>query len=662
MRGHSKKASVVLVALSCVTVLGIAMASFLAVTNQAMRLSNRDYAKVVSKQLAEMGLERALRSYNANPNTFTSPSWTLSGITATRPLTGLPTYGNSGITPSVKIRVDHYLDTKKATVWSVLTTYARDDFVYYQGVWYLCVVAAASTTTLPPSDTSAWTAAPESWNPYANYYPGNIVLFGGSAYQCKTGQANINQTPPNTTYWTSSSVAAWSASTPYKATPTLPATASVVYSGGVPYRCIQDNTGQTPPNTTYWLSAPVIYAEGTATLPDSSSTTIKTQLRATLAPAPLFPNALGATAQVIFGSSGVADSYNSPLTAAWSSTTTYLAGTVVRSGTTVYRCIATSTNNVPPNATYWAASTLPVGYSAVVAGGGVGVSSSTNTVQLNSNFVVGGYLAAPSLSTSPYGPRVIFAMGANLKNADGTVISPWPSAASVDQTRISRSPNVPQFDIQTVTGGGNIPASGNMLLPDNATTLGTPGATTPSIYNITDTYDAGTSQTRSGLYLEDSTDVLTIDGPVILNVTGPLYINRGLITITSTGSLEVYFTGQLWVGSSSANVGIRNQTLDPKKCLLVSTYNGNTAGANYFWSVEPFHGLIYMPNAYVRTWNNVVIYGAISASNIGFPNAGCVFHYDTSLRTAGKIGTFLDGPYGISEWRELTDPTERVTL
>lgn len=656
MRRYSKKASVVLVALSCVTVLGIAMASFLAVTNQAMRLSNRNYAKFVSKQLAEMGLERALRSYTAN----TFGSWTLSGVTATLTLTSLtspalPTYGNSGITPSVKIRVDHYLGTKKATVWSALTTYSRDDFVYYQGVWYLCVVAAASTTTLPPSDTSAWTAAPESWNPDANYQPGNIVLFDGSVYQCKSGQPNINQTPPNTTYWTSSSVAAWSAATSYT-------TGAVVFSGGVAYRCIAASSNNAPPNTTYWLSAPVIYSQGTATLPDSNSTKITTQLRATLAPAALFPNALGATAQVIFGSTGVTDSYNSPLTAAWSSSTTYLAGTVVRSGTTLYRSIATSTNNVPPNATYWAASTLPVGYSAVVAGAGVGVSAPTNPVQLNSNYVVGGYLAAPSSSTSPYSPRVNFASGSQLKNADGTVTSPWPTAASVDLTRISRSPNVPQFDIQTVIGAGNIPASGNTLLPDNATTLGTPGATTPSIYNITDTYDNGTSVTRSGLYLNDSLDVLTIDGPVILNVTGPLYINMGRITITPTGSLEVYFSGLMWVGSSSANVGIRNQTLDPKKCLLVSTYNGNYAGANYFWSVEPFHGLIYMPNAYVRTWNNVVIHGAISASNIGFPNSGCVFHYDTSLRTAGKIGTFVDGPYVISEWRELTDPTERVTL
>jgi hypothetical protein len=71
---------------------------------------------------------------------------------------------------------------------------------------------------------------------------------------------------------------------------------------------------------------------------------------------------------------------------------------------------------------------------------------------------------------------------------------------------------------------------------------------------------------------------------------------------------------------------------------------------------------IYMPNAYVRTWSNVPFYGAISASNIGFPNAGVAFHYDTSLRTAGAIGTFIDAPYITTEVRELTDSTERVTV
>ena len=163
----------------------------------------------------------------------------------------------------------------------------------------------------------------------------------------------------------------------------------------------------------------------------------------------------------------------------------------------------------------------------------------------------------------------------------------------------------------------------------------------------------------------DSANVLTINGPVILNVNGPLYTYGGKIVISSTGSLEVYFSGQLYVGSS-ATTGIQNATNDPKKCILVGSSTSNSSGSHYYWSngaaATPFYGLIYMPNAYVSTWTNVVIHGAISAKNIAFPQAGNQFHYDTSLRTAGSIGTFIDSVYRVSEWRELTDPNDLITL
>jgi hypothetical protein len=621
MRSPAKKGSVVLVALSCVTVLGIAMASFLAISSQAMKFSNRSYAKAVSKQLAEMGLERALRSYNAG--TFSS-GWTLTGgTTATRSLSiSSSHYGNSGIAATVNIRVEHYRTTNKATVWSELTAYSANDFVWYQGVWYLCT--AAPPVAVPPlsnnqvpSNTTYWKAAPETWNAQANYRIGNIALSGGSAYRCIAN--NINQTPPNATYWTAYSAAAWSSGTAY-------AVDTVVLSGGLHYRCIAANTDQEPPNTTYWLSAPVIYAEGVATLPDNTATTLKTQLRTTLAPASLFPNALAATTLVTFASTGTVNSYNSPL--------------------------GTYNQTTAP----FSASSPNIGSSAVVAGGNTG----GNAVALT-NVRVNGYLAAPSASTSPYAPRYT-------NSTSGIVTStpaPTTPATKIDLTRISRSPYIPQFDIQNVTGGGNLPAAagGGTYLDTGTNTLGTAGATTPSIYNIDGTYN-GTSL-YSGLYLDIATNILNIDGPVILNVSGPLYIYSGKINITTRGSLEVYFTGQLYVGSS-ATTGIQNATLDPKKCLLVGTSTGNSSGSHYYWAngaaATPFYGLIYMPNAYVSTWTNVVIRGAISAKNIGYPQAGCFLNYDTSLRTAGAIGTFIDAPYKLTEWRELTDPNDKITL
>ena len=103
MRPRQKAGSVTLVALSCVTVLAMAVASFLSVSNLTMKLGHRSYAKDVSYQLAEMGLEQALRAFNDNAtaaavaNAFSS--WTLAGITATKSLSiASSRYGNSGIT------------------------------------------------------------------------------------------------------------------------------------------------------------------------------------------------------------------------------------------------------------------------------------------------------------------------------------------------------------------------------------------------------------------------------------------------------------------------------------------------------------------------------------------------------------------------------------
>lgn len=663
-------------ALSCVTVLAIATASFLAVSNLAMKLSNRDYAKSVSRQLAEMGLERALRSFGSN--TFSSWNATSDTAIVTQNLTLSATnYGTSLSSATCKIRVDHFYDIvtspstrKRGVIWNPRLTYAVDDYVSYQGVWYICYSTPSSKEA--PSDTTKWRSAPEAWSAYATYRVGNIALVGGSAYRCL--KDHINQAPPNaTTYWTASAVAAWSSATTYSPN-------DVAVSGGVAYRCIASHSNQVPPNNTYWLSAPVIYSEGVAVLPDSGSTTIKTQLRATVAPAPLFPNALGATTLVDLKSTATIDSYSQPLTTAWSSSTTYVVGDVVRTGTSpsyvYYRCKATTKNDVPPNIAYW----LPargtpdnaLGYSAVIAGG----NTSGTAVAVSANVTMGGYIAAPSITVSPYTPQVSFAVSStiSLKNPNGTVTSPHASAANVDQTRISRSPYIPQFDIQTVTGGTDLPSPsvGTTMAdisPIGTVTLGSPTDTTPRIYNVTGTMNGGTL--LSGLYLSNSGDDLRIDGPVILNVTGRFGTNRGQITITTNGSLEVYFTGTMEFVSRSGT-GILNQTLDPKRCILIGTNTSNVSGDNFYYADDPFYGIIYMPNAMVCLDSGVTVYGAISAKNVSFLSSGTYLHYDTSLRTAGSVvdtslrssgtGPFLEVPFKITELRELIDPSERVVL
>jgi hypothetical protein len=391
----------------------------------------------------------------------------------------------------------------------------------------------------------------------------------------------------------------------------------VVMSGGVPYRCLAVSLNHVPPNSTDWLSGPVIYSEGVATLPDSSGTTIKTQLRALIAPAPLFPNAAGATTLTSLAAGGTVDSYNSLLS-------TYAA--------------APASSN----------------YSAVLAGGntaGTAVTVTTATVK--------GYVAAPSSSTTPYAP---------LWNYGAATVT-GSAATGINLTRVSRSPYIPQFDVQTIATGTNLPAAAsqggvaNTTLIDGAVTLGTSGGAVVT-YNITQTHDNPSNTNYPGLDLYNSGQNLTINGPVILNVTGLFRIYKGIITIASTGSLEIYFSGLLDIGYSptSATAGIFNNTNDPKKCLIVSTNSTNTVNNHYIRTVNPMTAAVYMPNAYLTiTSNGIAIYGALSAKNIKF-SSNAALHYDTALRNAGKIGTYIDTAYMITELRELTDPAEKVTL
>ena len=298
MRLRSQSGSVTLVALCCVAVLSIVLTGYLAVSNNAMQLSNRAYAKDVSRHLAEMGLERALRSisYNtfggwtpdANPVTTTRRSFTITSAH----------YGSSGITGTVNLRFDHY----NAKVWDAVTAFTTTSMVWYGGIWFQCI--NGNTNHVPPS-ASYWVSAPQVWEADTTYNVNDISLVGANRYVCTT--ANSNHPPPNLTYWSAASaVAPWSAATAYVVD-------NVALSGGTAYRCIASNTNQAPPNATYWVCAPVVYSEGVATLNNNAASAIKTQLRATVVPVSLFPNALTATTDVMLSAGGTIDSYNSSL-------------------------------------------------------------------------------------------------------------------------------------------------------------------------------------------------------------------------------------------------------------------------------------------------------------------------------------------------------------
>lgn len=564
-----------------------------------MRMSNRSYAADVSRHLAEMGIEEELRNLNGYGNwvdwgtsgTTTSADWTVSGTTATCTIT-FPTgrFGAAGLLPTVVVRVDKY----GASTWRSTGVYTTGTVVWNDGLWYQC-----TTPNGPLASFSAanWKSTPMPWNAGTYYAIGDIVLVAGSAYRCIA--ANANTTPPDALFWTVQTAAVWSAATTY-------ALNDVALLGGTAYRCILAHTNFTPPNATYWASAPVIYSEGRAVLPkigtyntttglsSTDAANLRTQLRANIVVSPLFPNALGASISVNLASGGTVDSYH------------FSKGTY---GTQ----LATSTN-----------------YSAVVSGG-----NSTGNAVAISNATVRGYVSAPPGAAGvSYAPRLTYSSATLTGSA----------ATGVDLTRVSRSPNIPKFSVLPVTGATNL------FLTNNSTnSIGTAGATAPSIYNIT-----STAARINSIDQNTASDVLRVVGPVILNVANDLRVSNGSIVITSTGSLVIVYGGTMSVAGSG---GIDNQTLDPKRLLIV---NNGVSGTHTYSTSRALFGCIYLPNATSGiTIGTGIIHGAVSATNITFSGAATV-RYDVLLRhaTFSQIETL----YNLERLRELTNPAERVSL
>lgn len=618
-----------------------------------------------SIQLASSG---TIASYNSNNLAF--PLWSsgcsyIVGDTVYYTGTGLVyrcilNHSNQAPVVSGSLNATYWIPAVTAfAAWDGGNSYVVGDFVYYAGTVYRCI--SNHTNRVPPNGTywASQSVGHGYWSNSTTYARGDVVLFqppqivagrdlSAILYRSRAN-SNFNRAPAtssatNYTYWEPATVGVsnWTSVTGYK-------TGDIVFydATGLFYRSVANSFNQAPAsstvtNTSFWVHA------GRAFTPWSSATSYS----------------VGA---IVFNSSDAvvyrcvqAHSNQAPPNATywarigtdfadWSSSAAYQVGDIVyrNSNQTVYRCIKAHTNYAPPNATYW--TTNVYGHSAVLAAPAV-TSSSTAVVR--------GFINATSTS---------FGSNAVVQGPES------PSSPKVDQSRVSSNPYVPAFEppgsYAGLSGPGiNLPDSeGNgTRLYQGTRTLGRADATSPTVYNITATYTSS-SGTTSGMYISDTTDILTIIGPVILNVSGILYTNSGRIVVAPTGSLEIYFNGsQLYIGNSTANTGggIFNQTFNPAKMLIVSANTTNSSSYHYYWSREPFHGLIYMPYAYLHKWNsgyNGEIYGAVSARTVYFNHAANV-DYDLALRTAGSIGTYIEQPFQITSWRELTDPAEQVSL
>jgi hypothetical protein len=507
--------------------------------------------------------------------------------------------------------------------------YSRGDTVYYTGnsQWYRCIQAHTSSGSIPPnSSPNFWSNAPSfstAWDPGHQYGQNDTVRHNGVWYKYINATPTAGQNPSTAaTYWiganTSNSSYTWNSSTTYS-------NGQYRCYGGVWYKYINasPSAGNSPNNSAYWTAswmntfgvttgAPVIYAEGTVTLMDGSPP-ITTQLRSTIAPASLFPNAVASATTITANSGGTVDSYDA------------------NSGS--YASQVNTTTN----------------YSAVVAS-----AYSASTAITLSSTAVRGYVAALSSSSAPYAP--LFSSGGTVKGFSS------PGSPNIDLSRLSRSPYIPKFD--TLPGGqGGVATNWSTIhkgLPlslSYITNIGSPGAVVPSRYYYNGNLTIGTASLR----------YLRINGPVILYVNGDLFITAtgtdlGRIDISSIATAEIHVTGAF--KADAGGEGILSYNTDPESLIIISDTTG-TATQFYSEGVNPLYGVIYMPyststTGYFNDNTNTNIYGAVSANKITYSGANLNVHYDTSLRYATFGG--VDQPYAVVEWRELTDPAERATM
>jgi hypothetical protein len=192
----------------------------------------------------------------------------------------------------------------------------------------------------------------------------------------------------------------------------------------------------------------------------------------------------------------------------------------------------------------------------------------------------------------------------------------------------------------TITAGADsfnyIPPLPPVVVPDPVASMASGG-------QIKDPTTISASGKYTSINLGNS-EVLTIDKPVTLYITGDVQLgNEAAIKIESGGSLNLY-VGGTFDGSNSA--GFNNATADS---LNLGIYCLDTCTKVIFKNSGNFYGTIYAPNAAVTIDNSADIYGSVVADSFTLKATGRLF-YDVNLRrrTVNDLGV----RFAIKRWSE----------
>ena len=334
---------------------------------------------------------------------------------------------------------------------------------------------------------------------------------------------------------------------------------------------------------------PTITSAATVTFP--SGETIRRTLAATAGNVPLFANAIAsAESEVSFAAGGTVDSWNSD----------------------------PDNNSATPMVAYSFTAGNSANYNAVVAGKGTG----TYGVALN-QALVRGYVAT-------YGLPISYSVSGS--PAGGVVGPATPAGVALDTSRVGRSAFVPAPAFSVTS-----PSTSHVMF----------AGASPSLTGLLAVMTSNPTKQLFDLTSDFNGDALTTPN---LSVSRPLSIIfrgnfttslLGQITITSTGSLQLFIEGDVTIGG----LGFVNLTNDPKKLAIFCTAGPTGAGVKYVTSAN-FCGVIYSVNTPIEVRENATFYGALlSGSAIRFTHNATapVLHYDSALRQTRF--SFIKTPY-----------------
>jgi hypothetical protein len=338
-----------------------------------------------------------------------------------------------------------------------------------------------------------------------------------------------------------------------------------------------------------------ITSSATVALPDG--TTVKRTLQCVCQPVSAFVNAAAATTGAItFTTGGSLDSY-------FSSQGQYFRDPI-------------NPNNPLNN----------YGYSAVVVSGDTPSPPPpfpSPSVSLNTT-LVDGYAAGT------------FANAVSFENGAQVVGPATPTGTTIDPSRMliasqTFQPQLPEY----------LPAASASISSINTSmSLGTPGATLPTVVYVT-TGDVSLSGSAQ----------LQIMGPVILEIasgnlnvadSAQIVINNKPIALGGGGpnvSLEIHLeNGNMNLDGG----GINNMTNIPERLTIIGTKPLSTPQQIEINTPTPFYGVVYFPYAPLVVKNSPTIYGSLVAGSITFnphDSGSPTIHYDMSLRSPdGNVG------------------------